>query len=83
MGGIVISCASWVINVKKIRREGGLVEVKRRMAKQRVSVYMMHVAQYGGKGRRGSRLLNFAYQACVSTFRTMHSMYHSNSQLTI
>ena len=30
MGGIVISCTSWVINVKKIRREGGLVEGKKK-----------------------------------------------------
>ena len=35
------------------------------MGKGRVSVYMMHVAQYGGKGRRGSRLL-----AYVSNFWT-------------
>ena len=35
------------------------------MGKGRVSVHMMHVAQYGGKGRRGSQLL-----AYVSNFWT-------------
>ena len=36
-----------------------------------VSVYMDACVRVWEKGRRGSRLLNVTYLACVSDFRTM------------
>ena len=35
-----------------------------------LSIWML-VSECGGKGERGSWLLNFTYLACVSDFRTM------------
>ena len=61
----------WVINVKKVRRvKGGIAEgKKKKWARGGYLSMWLHVAQFGGKGRRGSWLLNFTYLACVSDLR--------------